>query len=259
MVFIGFSGFFEDEILMNRRRGRCPSTRFFQEKIKKIKNTRRRRRLSKAFFRKKSAFLQLQNRRVLLTCRQFLRKKKDMALILPVRGYTPKIGNDCFTAPNATLVGEVEMGDFCSVWFGAVVRGDVHYIKIGHHTNIQDNVTIHGTYQTAPTHIGNYVTIGHNAVVHGCTLEDYCLIGMGARVLDNAVVQKGAIVAAGAVVLENTVVESGWIYAGVPAKKVKQVGDREEMLHRIANNYIKYASWFKEEAQPPAQSSDVKF
>jgi gamma-carbonic anhydrase len=174
-----------------------------------------------------------------------------MALILPVRNCMPSFGENCFLAPNATIVGEVIMGDYCSVWFGAVVRGDVHYIKIGNHTNIQDNVTIHGTYQTAPTNIGNYVTIGHNAVVHGCTLEDHCLIGMGARILDNARVETGAIVAAGAVVLENTVVESGWIYAGVPAKKVKQVGDRKEMIERIGKNYIKYASWFKEQTSPP--------
>ena len=169
-----------------------------------------------------------------------------MSLILSVRGFAPKIGENCFLAPNSTIVGEVEMGDNCSVWFSAVVRGDVNYIKIGHHTNIQDNATIHGTYQTAPTTIGNYVSIGHNAIVHGCTIESNVLIGMGARVMDNAIVRSGSIVAAGAVVLEGTEIESGWIYAGVPAKKVKPIGERKEMLERIANNYLKYASWFED-------------
>ncbi|PJF38158.1 MAG: gamma carbonic anhydrase family protein, partial [Phototrophicales bacterium] len=158
--------------------------------------------------------------------------------MLPVRGFTPQIGQNCFLAPNATVIGEVEMGDYCSVWFSAVVRGDVNFIKIGHHTNIQDNATIHGTFKTAPTTIGNYVSIGHNAIVHGCTIEDNVLIGMGARVMDKAIIRSGSIIAAGAVVLEGTEVESGWIYAGVPAKKIKPIGERSEMLERIANNYI---------------------
>ncbi|MCC5944503.1 MAG: gamma carbonic anhydrase family protein [Bernardetiaceae bacterium] len=169
-----------------------------------------------------------------------------MALIRSVRGISPKFGKSCFIAENATIVGEVEMGDHCSIWFNAVVRGDVHYIKIGDYTNIQDNATIHGTYQKAPTTIGSHVSIAHNAVVHGCTIQDYALIGIGAIVMDNAIVESGAIVAAGAVVLENTVVESGYIYAGVPAKKLKPVGDRKEMLERISKNYLKYASWFDE-------------
>ncbi len=169
-----------------------------------------------------------------------------MALIKPVRGIAPKFGEDCWFAENATIVGEVEMGDQCTVWFNAVVRGDVHYIRIGNKTNIQDNATIHGTFEKAPTNIGNDVSIGHNAIVHGCTLKDGVLIGMGAIVMDNAVVEEGAIVAAGAVVLQNTIVEANTIYAGVPAKKVKTVGpENREMQSRIANNYIKYAGWFK--------------
>lgn len=169
-----------------------------------------------------------------------------MALIKPVRGIEPKFGKDCWLADNATVVGEVEMGDQCTIWFNAVVRGDVNYIKIGNKTNIQDNATIHGTFEKAPTNIGNNVSIGHNAIVHGCTLKDEVLIGMGAIVMDNAVVEEGAIVAAGAVVLQNTIVEANTIYAGVPAKKVKTVGpENREMQSRIANNYIKYAGWFK--------------
>ncbi|XOV90827.1 MAG: gamma carbonic anhydrase family protein [Bacteroidota bacterium] len=169
-----------------------------------------------------------------------------MALIKPVRGIQPKFGTDCWLAENATIVGEVEMGDQCTIWFNAVVRGDVNYIKIGNKTNIQDNATIHGTYEKAPTNIGNNVSIGHNAIVHGCTLKDEVLVGMGAIVMDNAVVEEGAIIAAGAVVLQNTIVEANTIYAGVPAKKVKTVGpENREMQSRIANNYIKYANWFK--------------
>lgn len=157
-------------------------------------------------------------------------------------------GHDCWFADNAVLVGEVMMGDQCTVWFGAVVRGDVHSITIGSNTNIQDNATIHCTYETAPTTIGSNVTIGHNAIVHGCTLEDETLIGMGAIVMDHVVIKKGAIIAAGAVVLENTIVEENMLYAGIPAKPIKKVeGKNREMMVRIANNYIKYASWFKEE------------
>jgi carbonic anhydrase/acetyltransferase-like protein (isoleucine patch superfamily) len=169
-----------------------------------------------------------------------------MALVLKLRGKTPQIGEECFLAPNCTLIGDVTLGDHSSIWFNTVVRGDVHFIKIGHHTNIQDNATIHCSYQKAPTIIGNHVSVGHNAVIHGCTLEDNVLIGMGAIVMDNAVVESGAIVAAGAVVLENTIVEAGWIYAGTPAKKVKFTGDKSEMIERIATNYSKYASWYEE-------------
>lgn len=170
-----------------------------------------------------------------------------MALIKTVRGFSPVFGQNCFLAENATIVGEVVMGDNCSVWFNAVLRGDVNSITIGNNTNIQDNAVIHCTYQTAKTVIGSQVSIGHSALVHGCTLEDNVLIGMGAIVMDHAVVQSGSVIAAGAVVLENTIVEAGYLYAGVPAKKIKPVDDKlKEMLSRISGNYIKYASWFQE-------------
>lgn len=169
-----------------------------------------------------------------------------MGFIIDVNGIAPKLGNDCWVAPNATIVGDVTMGEECSVWFNAVVRGDVNSIKIGNRTNIQDNAVIHCTYEKAATVIGDNVSIGHTAIVHGCTLEDNVLIGMGAIVMDHAVVQTGAIVAAGAVVLEGTVVEAGAIYAGVPAKKVKMAGDTKEMITRISGNYLKYSGWFKE-------------
>ncbi|MEQ9307772.1 MAG: gamma carbonic anhydrase family protein [Marinoscillum sp.] len=170
-----------------------------------------------------------------------------MALIKSVRGFTPVYGPECWFAENSTIVGEVIMGKQCTVWFNAVVRGDVNYIKIRDRTNIQDNATIHGTFEKAPTTIGNDVSIGHNAIVHGCTLEDQVLVGMGAMVMDGAVVKTGSIVAAGAVVLEGTIVEENSIYAGVPAKKVKDVdGKNREMLIRIAGNYLKYANWFKD-------------
>jgi carbonic anhydrase/acetyltransferase-like protein (isoleucine patch superfamily) len=172
-----------------------------------------------------------------------------MALIKSVRGLAPKFGENCYFAENATILGEVEMGDNCSVWFQAIVRGDVHFIKIGNNVNIQDGAIIHCTYQKAPTTIGNFVSIGHRAIVHGCTIEDHVLIGMGAIVMDHAVVKSGAIIAAGAVVLENTVCEGGYIYAGVPAKKMKATGDRTEMLTRIANNYVMYSDWFKNNSQ----------
>lgn len=171
-----------------------------------------------------------------------------MALILPVKGISPRFGNNIFLAPNATVVGDVSMGDDCSVWFNAVVRGDVHWIKMGNKVNIQDGAVIHCTYQKAPTTIGNNVSIGHNALVHGCTLEDNVLIGMGAIVMDNCVVERNSIVAAGAVLLENTRVESGSIYAGVPAKKVKQLSPEqfETLNQRIADNYVMYSGWFRD-------------
>lgn len=171
-----------------------------------------------------------------------------MPLILPVLGKTPQFGTNLFLAENSTVVGDVVMGDDCSVWFNAVVRGDVHYIRIGNKVNIQDGAIIHCTYQKHPVNIGNNVSIGHRALVHGCTLEDNVLIGMGAIVMDNVVVQKNALVAAGAVVLENTIVESGCIYAGVPAKKVKELSPEHfsQINERIANSYVMYASWFKE-------------
>ena len=145
-----------------------------------------------------------------------------MATILPVLGKSPQFGNNCFVAPNATIVGDVIMGDDCSVWFNTVIRGDVHYIKMGNKVNVQDGAVIHCTYQKNPTEIGNNVSIGHNALVHGCTIQDDVLIGMGAIVMDKCIIHSNSIIAAGAVLLEGTVVEAGSIYAGVPAKKVKR-------------------------------------
>jgi len=170
-----------------------------------------------------------------------------MALIKSVRGNTPKFGFNCFLADNATIVGEVEMGDNCTVWFNAVVRGDVHSIVIGNNTNIQDGAVIHGTYQKANTVIGNNVSIAHNAIVHGCTIEDNVLIGMGAIVMDGAVIGSNSVIAAGAVVLPGTTVESGSIYAGMPAKRIKDISNEmREVIQRTAKNYPMYASWFKE-------------
>ncbi len=170
-----------------------------------------------------------------------------MPLILPVKGVLPTIPETCFIAPNATIVGDVEMGEECSVWFNAVVRGDVNSIRIGNKVNIQDGACIHCTYEKTKTVIGDNVSIGHHALVHGCTLEDNVLVGMGAIIMDNARVGSNTIIAAGAVVLENTVCESGSIYAGVPAKKVKDIS--QELIHgeinRIANNYVMYSGWFK--------------
>ncbi|TVR39303.1 MAG: gamma carbonic anhydrase family protein [Cryomorphaceae bacterium] len=170
-----------------------------------------------------------------------------MAIIKPVRGLEPRFGDNCYLAENATIVGDVEMGNECSVWFQAVIRGDVHYIKMGHKVNVQDGAVIHCTYQKAPTQIGNNVSIGHRALVHGCTIHDNVLIGMGSIVMDGAVIESKSIVAAGAVVLEGTVVESGSVYAGVPARKVKSVDKHlfEGEIQRIANNYVMYADWFK--------------
>jgi carbonic anhydrase/acetyltransferase-like protein (isoleucine patch superfamily) len=171
-----------------------------------------------------------------------------MAVILPVEGKEPKLGNNCFVAPNATIVGDVIMGDDCSVWFNAVVRGDVHYIKMGNKVNVQDGAVIHCTYQKNPTEIGNNVSIGHNAIVHGCVIKDDVLIGMGAIVMDRCEINSNSIIAAGAVVLEGTVIEAGSIYAGVPAKKVKDISHEliHGEIHRIAENYVKYAGWFSE-------------
>lgn len=169
-------------------------------------------------------------------------------LIKSVNGKTPIIPEDCYVAENATIVGDVTFGDSCSVWFNAVVRGDVNYIKIGNKVNIQDGAVIHCTYQKYPTIIGDNVSIGHNAIVHGCVVQDNVLIGMGAIVMDNCTIESNSIIAAGAVVTQNTVVTSGSIWAGVPAKKVKdldQSGFSGE-IERIANNYLKYSSWFKE-------------
>jgi carbonic anhydrase/acetyltransferase-like protein (isoleucine patch superfamily) len=169
-----------------------------------------------------------------------------MALILPVEDKHPHWGTDCFIAPNATIVGDVIMGDGCSVWFNAVIRGDVNSIRIGNRVNVQDGAVIHATYQKTQAIIGNDVSIGHNAIVHGCTVHDHVLVGMGAIVMDNAVIHSNTIIAAGAVVLEGTECEGGSIWAGVPAKKVKDLP--EELLsgeiHRIAQNYSRYSRWF---------------
>ena len=170
-----------------------------------------------------------------------------MPLILPVHGILPTIPADCFVADNATIVGDVVLGRGCTVWFGAVLRGDVHRIRIGDDTNIQDGVVLHCTYQTAPLSIGSRVSIGHRALVHGCTVADDVLIGMGAIVMDHAVVGAGCIVAAGAVVLENTVCEPRYLYAGVPARKIKAVSEEQRAgMRRTVGNYQLYASWFAE-------------
>lgn len=169
-----------------------------------------------------------------------------MAYILPVKGVLPIVDPSCFVAENATLVGDLEIGANCSIWFNAVIRADVHSIRIGHHTNVQDGVVIHCTYQKACTTIGDFVSIGHNALVHGCTLQDHVLIGMGAIVMDHAMIEEFVIIAAGAVVLENTRCESGFLYAGIPAKKIKKLSDSQiDMLKKLPHNYVMYASWFE--------------
>jgi carbonic anhydrase/acetyltransferase-like protein (isoleucine patch superfamily) len=171
-----------------------------------------------------------------------------MALIKSVNGKTPQIGKNTFLADNATIVGDVIMGDDCSVWFNAVVRGDVHYIRIGRQVNIQDGAIIHCTYKKAPVNIGNNVSIAHNAIVHGCTIHSNVLIGMGAIIMDHAVIESNSIIAAGALVSKNTVVKSGSVYAGVPAKKIKDIDQdlMEGEIQRIAESYTMYAGWYKE-------------
>ncbi len=170
-------------------------------------------------------------------------------ILKSVNGKSPQIPEDCFVAENATIVGDVSLGSECSVWYNAVVRGDVHFIKIGNKVNIQDGAIIHCTYQKHPTEIGNNVSIGHNAIVHGCKVHDNVLIGMGAIIMDNCVIESYSIIAAGAVLTQNTVVKSGSIYAGVPAKKVKDIDQSNFAgeIERISNNYVMYSSWFKEE------------
>jgi len=176
-----------------------------------------------------------------------------MATILTVQGKDPQFGENCFIAPNATIVGDVVMGNDCSIWFNAVIRGDVHYIKMGNKVNVQDGAIIHCTYLKHPTNIGNNVSIGHNAMVHGCTIQDNVLIGMGSIVMDGCVIHSNSIIAAGAVVLEGTIVEAGSIYAGVPAQKVKAVSKEliNGQINRISNNYVKYASWFEHANESP--------
>lgn len=169
-----------------------------------------------------------------------------MAIILPVKDSFPFIGEGTFIAPNCTIVGDVTIGENCSIWFNAVVRGDVNYIRIGDFTNIQDNVTIHGTFEKNGTDIGSFVNVGHNAIIHGCTVSDHVLIGMGAIVMDRALIESNVIIAAGAVILENMVCESGYLYAGIPAKKIKPLTDEQiSLLQRLPHNYVLYSSWFK--------------
>ena len=170
-----------------------------------------------------------------------------MPIIKSVNEKSPQLPEDCYIAENATIVGDVTVGKSCSIWFNAVIRGDVNYIKIGNKVNIQDGAVIHATYKTAPTTIGNNVSIGHNAIVHGCTIHDNVLVGMGSIIMDNCIVESNSIIAAGAVVTQNTHIKSGSIYAGVPAKKIKNISQEliSGQIDRIANNYIKYSSWFK--------------
>lgn len=170
-----------------------------------------------------------------------------MALIKTINDKSPEFGKDCFFADNATLIGDVKMGDLCSVWFNAIIRGDVHYIKIGNKVNVQDGAIIHGTYKKSPTNIGNNVSIAHNAIVHGCTIHDNVLVGMGAIIMDDAVVKSNSVIAAGAVVTKGMHIDEGSVYAGVPAKKVKSIDQKllEGEVERIADAYNLYASWYE--------------
>ncbi len=169
-----------------------------------------------------------------------------MALIKTLNGKTPFLGEGCFLADTAVIIGDVEFGEHCSIWFGAVIRGDVHYIRAGSYVNVQDNVVIHGTYQKSPTNIGNFVSIAHGAIVHGCTIHDRVLVGMGAIIMDDAVIGTESIIAAGAVVTKGKVVPPGSIYAGNPAKLLKRIDRKllEGEVQRIAESYRKYASWY---------------
>lgn len=171
-----------------------------------------------------------------------------MALIKTLLGKTPQFGNNCFLTENATIIGDVVMGDNCSVWFNVVIRGDVHYIRMGNKVNVQDGAIIHATYKKSPTNIGNNVSIGHNALVHGCTIKDNVLIGMGAIIMDDVVIESNSIIAAGAIVTKGTHVESGCVYAGAPAKKLKEVGIDllEGEINRIADSYLMYSQWYKD-------------
>ncbi len=171
-----------------------------------------------------------------------------MAIIRSLRGIKPKIGKNCFLAENAVVIGDVEIGNDCSIWYSAVLRGDVHYIKLGNKVNVQDGVVIHCTYKKSPTNIGNNVSIAHNATVHGCTIKDNVLIGMNAVILDDAIIESNSIIAAGSVVTKGTHVESGSIYAGIPAKKIKNISQEliKGEIQRIADSYLMYSSWYEE-------------
>jgi len=170
-------------------------------------------------------------------------------ILKTINGKTPQIGEDCYIAENATIVGEVSMGNQCSIWFNAVLRGDVHFIKMGNKVNVQDGAVVHCTYQKSPTTIGNNVSIGHNAIVHGCTVKDNVLIGMGSIIMDDCIIESNSIIAAGAVVTKGTHVPSGSVFAGMPAKKIKDISPELSAgeVDRIANNYVKYSSWFKDD------------
>ena len=172
-----------------------------------------------------------------------------MALIKKVKGIAPRFGENCFLADNATIVGDVEMGKDCSIWFNAVVRGDVHYIKIGNNVNIQDGAVIHCTYKKSPVNIGDNVSIAHNAIVHGCSIESDVLVGMGAILMDDVYVESNSLIAAGAVVSKGTRIKSGEVWAGVPAKKIKDIDEKllQGEVHRISSSYNMYASWYTEE------------
>ena len=168
-------------------------------------------------------------------------------LIKSILGKRPSWGKDCFFADNATIIGDTVIGDFCSIWFNTVIRGDVNKIRIGNNVNIQDGSVIHATYKKSSTSVGNYVSVGHNAIIHGCTIDDFVLIGMGSIVMDNAKISSNTIIAAGSVILENTVVEPNSIYGGTPAKKIKDINQSrsKKEIERIAKNYLKYSSWYK--------------
>lgn len=170
-----------------------------------------------------------------------------MARIKTLRGKTPVTGKNCFLAETATLIGDVEIGDDCSIWYNAVLRGDVHYIRIGDQSNIQDNVVVHATYQKSPTTIGNHVTVAHGAIVHGCAIKDNVMIGMNAVILDDAVIESNSVIAAGSVVTKVTHVEKNSVYAGIPARKIKEIGPEllEGEIKRIADAYTMYAGWYK--------------
>jgi len=171
-----------------------------------------------------------------------------MSLIRSVRGFTPVFGNNCFFAETSVIIGDVVLGDNCSIWYNAVLRGDVNSIRVGNNVNIQDGSVLHTLYQKSVIEIGNNVSIGHNVVLHGCKIEDNCLIGIGAIILDNAVIGKNSIIAAGALIKDGTIVEPNSLYAGIPAVRIKDVTEKQakEMIEKIANNYSMYASWYKE-------------
>ncbi len=169
-------------------------------------------------------------------------------IIKKIKGILPEFGKNCFLAENCVVIGDVKMGNYCSVWYNTVIRGDVHYIRIGNKVNIQDGAVIHATYKTSPTTIGNNVSIGHNALVHGCTIQDNVLVGMGAIIMDDCIIESNSIIAAGALVTKKTIVRSGSVFAGSPAKKIKDISEEliSGEIDRIANNYVKYAGWYKQ-------------